>query len=514
MIQDSLEAVAERTPERVAVIAGSRQLTYGEVDDQANRVAHGLIAAGVQPGDRVAICLDNRLETVVAIFAVLKAGAAFMMVNPTTKAQKLLHLLGHARARALVLASPALHSLGESLGALQSLDAIVAVGPGAPAAADGQTLLSWEELLTIPSPGRPSRRGIDLDLAALLYTSGSTGDAKGVMLTHLNVQSAVRSIVEYLRLASSDVILDVLPLSFGYGLTQLFPVFHVGGRLVLEKGMVFPHVTLTQMTAHRVTGFAMVPTIATVLLGMDLGQYDLSSLRYVTNAGAGLPPELARRFRAALPHVDLVLMYGQTECLRVLYLDPADVDARPDAVGRGMPNQELWLVAEDGSIAGPNTVGELVVRGAHVMAGYWDLPQETERKLRPGRLPGERVLYTGDLFRRDEAGYYYFVARQDDIIKSRGEKVSPREVENALYALEGVLDAAVVGVPHPLLGQAVKAVIVVKAGCSLEARDVQRHCAANLEDFMVPSIVEFRDELPKNERGKVLKRELTAPASV
>lgn len=514
MIQDSLEAIAERTPERVAVVAGSRQLTYGEVDDQANRIAHGLIAAGVQPGDRVAICLDNRPEAVVAIFGVLKAGAAFMMINPTTKAQKLLHLLAHARARAIVMASPALQPLRESLAALPSLEAIVAVGPGAPAAEGSRVLRSWDDLQAPPSPGRPPRRGIDLDLAALLYTSGSTGDAKGVMLTHLNVQSAVRSIVEYLHLGPDDIILDVLPLSFGYGLTQLFPIFHVGGRLVLEKGMVFAHVTLTRMVAQRVTGFAMVPTIASVLLGMDLSQYDLSSLRYVTNAGAGLPPELARRFRAALPHVDLVLMYGQTECLRVLYLDPADVDARPDAVGSGMPNQELWLVAEDGSIAGPNVVGELVVRGPHVMAGYWDLPQETERKLRPGRLPGERVLHTGDLFRRDDAGYYYFVARQDDIIKSRGEKVSPREVENVLYTLEGVLDAAVVGIPHPLLGQAVKAVIVARPGCALEARDVQRHCAANLEDFMVPSVVEFRDELPKNERGKVLKRELTAPAAV
>ncbi len=513
MIQDFLESIAERAPERVALVAGTRQMTYGEVDDHANRIAHGLIAAGVQPGDRVAICLDNRPETVVAIFAALKAGAAFMMVNPTTKAQKLVHLLGHSGARALVIAAPTLAPVSESLSAVSALEAIVTVGPGAPPVPLLQSRLAWEDLLAAPAAGRPARRGIDLDLGALLYTSGSTGDAKGVMLTHLNVQSAVRSIAQYLGLTADDVILDVLPLSFGYGLTQLFPLFSVGGRLVLEKGMVFPHVTLTQMAAQRVTGFAMVPTIATVLLGMDLSQYDLSSLRYVTNAGAGLPPELARKFRAALPHVSLVLMYGQTECLRILYLESSDVDARPDSVGRGMPNQELWIVAEDGSTAGANTVGELVVRGPHVMAGYWQLPEETARKLRPGRLPGERVLYTGDLFRRDGDGYYYFVGRQDDIIKSRGEKVSPREVENALYALDGVLDAAVVGVPHPLLGQAVKAVIVAKPGCRLEARDVQRHCAANLEDFMVPSIVEFRDDLPKNERGKVMKRELIAAAS-
>lgn len=511
MVQDFLESTAKRCPDRVALVVGDRQLTYAEIDADANRVARGLIATGVQPGDRVAICLDNRVETVVAIFAVLKAGAAFMMVNPSTKARKLLYLMHDSGARALVLATSALASVRETLAPVQSLETIVVVGPGDAKSNGGQSILAWESLRAAGTAEPLEPRGIDLDLAALLYTSGSTGDAKGVMLTHLNVQSAIKSIVQYLELTERDVTLDVLPLSFGYGLTQLFPIFLVGGQLVLEKGITFPHVTLTQMAKHKVTGFAMVPTIATVLLGMDLSAYDLSSLRYVTNAGAGLPPELARRFRAALPHVALILMYGQTECLRVLYLSSDQVDQRTDSVGTGMPNQELWLVADDGAVVGADTVGELVVRGPHVMAGYWNLPEETERKLRPGKMPGERVLHTGDLFRRDRDGYYYFVSRRDDIIKSRGEKVSPREVENALYTMEGVLEAAVVGVPDPLLGQAVKAVIVTRPGVQLEARDVQRHCASQLEDYMVPSQVEFRDELPKNERGKIIRRELSAP---
>jgi acyl-coenzyme A synthetase/AMP-(fatty) acid ligase len=279
---------------------------------------------------------------------------------------------------------------------------------------------------------------------------------------------------------------------------------------VLEKGIVFPPVTLTRMVEQRATGFAMVPTMANLLLNLDLSRYDLSSLRYVTNAGAGLPPEIAKRFRQALPHVRLYLMYGQTECLRASYLDPQQVEARPDSVGRGMPNQETFVIDEAGAPVGPGEVGELVVRGPHVMNGYWELPEETERKLRPGRMAGEPMLYTGDLFKRDAEGYLYFVGRQDDIIKSRGEKVSPREVENALYMLEGVAEAAVVGVPHPLLGQAVKAVVVLAEGASLDARAVQRHCATHLEDFMVPSLVEFRTDLPKNERGKIVRRDLVA----
>jgi acyl-coenzyme A synthetase/AMP-(fatty) acid ligase len=302
--------------------------------------------------------------------------------------------------------------------------------------------------------------------------------------------------------------MNVLPLSFGYGLTQLFSSIKVGARFVLEKGIAFPHVTLSRMAAERVTGFAMVPTIAAVILDMDLSRYDLQSLRYITNAGAGLPTEHGRRLRAALPHVHLVLMYGQTECLRISYLEPSEVDRRPDSVGKGMPNQELQILNADGEPVAANEVGELVVRGSHVMRGYWRMPAETAATLRPGRFPGEYVHHTGDLFRRDEEGYLYFVARGDDIIKCKGEKVSPREVENALYRLDGVAEAAVVGVPHPVFGQAVKAVVVLRSDVRLEVRDVQRHCASCLEDFMVPAVVEFVDALPKSDNGKILKASL------
>jgi long-chain acyl-CoA synthetase len=251
-----------------------------------------------------------------------------------------------------------------------------------------------------------------------------------------------------------------------------------------------------------------VPTIAAVLLGLDLGKYRLSSLRFVTNAGAALPTDHARRLRAAIPSARLFCMYGQTECLRISYLEPEELDARPGSVGKGMPNQEAWLVDEEGRVVAGEGAGELVVRGSHVMRGYWRRPEETLAKLRPGRFEGERVLHTGDLFRRDGDGFLYFVARKDDIIKCKGEKVSPREVENVLYAHEAVAEAAVVGVPHPIFGQAVKAVVVLAPGASLTARELMNHCARELEDFMVPKTVEFRDALPKTTTGKILKKDL------
>lgn len=508
MLHHLLDRAAHRWPDRLAVADSGRTISYGELHRRAESIARGLSEEGVVRGDRVAIYLDNRIETVVAIFAALKAGAAFMMVNPTTKQQKLQQLLDNARASALVTCERGMTTLA-GIDRLASLKAAVTLGERPAPLACGAQVVSWSDLSEAPALPKVEV-GNDRDLAALLYTSGSTGAPKGVMLSHLNVETVVDSVSTYLELTADDVTFCVLPLSFGYGLTQLFPAMHVGARLVLEKGIVFPPVTLTRMVEQGATGFAMVPTMANLLLNLDLTRYDLSSLRYVTNAGAGLPPEIAKRFRQALPHVRLYLMYGQTECMRASYLDPQQVDARPDCVGRGMPNQETFVIDEAGAPVGPGEVGELVVRGPHVMNGYWELPEETERKLRPGRMAGEPMLYTGDLFRRDADGYLYFVGRQDDIIKSRGEKVSPREVENALYMLPGVAEAAVVGVPHPLLGQAVKAVVVLAEGASLDARAVQRHCAMHLEDFMVPSLVEFRTDLPKNERGKIVRRDLVA----
>ena len=508
-IESLLEERARQDPDKVALVCGSERRSYAALDAEANRLARALASRGVRRGDRVAVCLDNSVELVVSLFGVLKAGAAIVLVNPTTKGEKLHHLLLDSGARALVLSGKKLEGLDEAHVRTAALRTVLVVGrsdrlpPG---------FLAWEDLLREEAPTRLPRSGVDLDLACLLYTSGSTGHPKGVMHTHLSLLSATRSIAEYLETEASDVVLSVLPLSFGYGLTQLLPTFLAGGRLVLERSFAFPQVTLRRMADERCTGFAMVPTIAALFLQNDLARFDLSSLRYVTNAGAGIAPELLKELRRRIPKVRIFPMYGQTECIRVTYLPPEEVDRRPESVGRGMPNQEMWIVDEEGRRlpeggSGSRT-GELVVRGSHLMRGYWNLPEETEKKLRPGPVPGERVLHTGDLFRVDEEGWYHFVSRKDDIIKTRGEKVSPCEVEDVLYALEGVLSAAVLGVADALLGQAVHAYVVKKAGAALDEQAVLRHCVKHLEDFAVPKRVEFLEEMPKTPNSKVDKNAL------
>ncbi len=232
-------------------------------------------------------------------------------------------------------------------------------------------------------------------------------------------------------------------------------------------------------------------------------------LRYISNTAAALPVSHITGLRKVFPGVRIYSMYGLTECKRVTYLPPEELDRRPTSVGRGMPNEQVYLVDEhDRVIEEPNVAGQLVVRGGNVMLGYWELPEETAKALRPGRLPGEMVLYTGDLFKMDEEGFLYFLARGDDIIKSRGEKVSPKEVENALYSIDGVVEAVVAGVSDPVLGEAIKAYVVLKKGASLTEKDILARCAASLEDFMVPKYVEFRDELPKTSTGKITRKGL------
>jgi long-chain acyl-CoA synthetase len=239
-----------------------------------------------------------------------------------------------------------------------------------------------------------------------------------------------------------------------------------------------------------------------------LSKFDLSHLRYLTNTAAALPPSHIQQIRAKFAHATLYSMYGLTETKRTLYLPPEQLDVRPGSVGIAIPGTEVWLEDEQGKRLGPNQMGELVVRGGHVMRGYWEAPEATAKRYRPGPIPGERVCYSGDVFRMDEEGYLYFVGRKDDIIKSRGEKVAPKEIENVLYSLPGVVEAAVIGVPDPILGEAIKAFVVTNDS-RLAEKDVLHHCRAHLEDFMIPQVVEFRDALPKTTSGKIKKTDLT-----
>lgn len=485
MLGGDLRASAIRHPDKDAIVARERTLTYRELDEAADRVARGLAHLGVRRGDRVAIVLPNGAEAAMAIYGVLRAGAAFSPLNPTIKEDKLAYVLGNSGASAVICDA-------DRSGVVE---AAVGHGKQIPVVSDVDGLAPEGE-----SPQEP----VSVDLAGLIYTSGSTGDPKGVTLTHANMAFAADSIVEYLEMNDDDRVLCVLPLSFDYGLFQLLMCVRVAATLVLEPGFTFPGRVVQLLEEQEITGLPGVPTVFQVLTGLKgLAERELPHLRYLSNTGAALPAESIEAIRATFPKARLYSMYGLTECKRVSYLPPEQLEHRITSVGIPIPGTEAWIEDDEGRVAGPGEVGELMVRGAHVMQGYWNDPEATAERLRPGRWPWERVLATGDLFRSDDEGYLYFVGRRDDIIKSRGEKVAPREVEDVLHGVDGVREAAVVGIPDRLLGQAIHAHVAPHEGSELDPDALKRACAERLEDFMVPQQVVVHDELPRTSNGKI-----------
>lgn len=499
LLHDYLRDAARHHPEAIALVAGEERWTYGTFDERVTSVAGHLQAAGLSRGDRVAVFLENCAEQAVAIFAVLRAGGCTVVVNPTTQLERLGFIIAHCEAR-FVLA-PAEKAALVVRACRQSAVAVVHIWTGVVPPDGGG--LAFADMLAPRSSFRPPLV-IDEDLAFIVYTSGSTGKPKGVTHLHRTVDAAVDGIAEYLENNEKDVVLNLLPLSSSYGLLQLLVTVKTGARFVLEKGIGYPFEVIKRIREEHVTGLAGAPTVWAILLKLaNVQPADVVSLRYITNAAAALPASFVPRLKALFPHSKLFLMHGLTECLRTTFLPPEQLEIRPTSVGTGMPNVELWVQDENGRRLPPGVPGELVVRGSNIMAGYWRDPEATARVIAPGAHPWERILRTGDLFQTDEEGYLFFVARNDELIKSRGEKVSPIEVEDVVYLLPEVLEVRVIGVPDLVFGQAIRAEIVLKEGERRTVQEVKAHCRKHLEDFKVPHQVEFVGSLPKTQGGKI-----------
>ncbi len=496
-MSDSLVVAAELHPDKEAVVvAGEQRHTYGELFDRSLRLARALQDLGVGPGDRVVTFADNSWACCVSIFATWLAGGVVVVVNAQTKADKLTYLLADSGARAMVTESKLARIFQ---GRVEGLPVICAGKP-----VDGT--LSFDAVLAVTEPKPAEHRTIATDLAAFIYTSGSTGEPKGVVMTHQNMTFTVASLIEYLRLRSDERIINMLPLAFDYGLYQLLMCVRLGATLVLEAGFGFPEVIRRRIRDEAVTVLPGVPTVFATLLGGSDEAFP--SVRRVTNTAAALAPELVPRLAKLFPEALIYKMYGLTECKRVLYLEPEQLPVRPASVGRAIPGTEVFLLSPDGQPVGPGEAGILHVRGPHVMVGYWNKPDQTAQMIKPGRFPGDRVLCAQDWFRMDEEGFLYFLGRSDDIIKSRGEKVSPVEVENVLQALVGVREAAVIGVEDPVIGQAIHAYVALQRDGELSQSDIRRHCQAHLESYMVPAEVFILAELPKTDTGKIRKKSL------
>ena len=440
--------------------------------------------AGFTRGERVAILLENSPEYVIACFGALMAGGVAVPLGEQITGRRLASILNDCRPAVLVAPNLLIESIVEI-----------------PEMRNVRSVIAAERMCEgIGSTGGPCGAGpSESDLALLLYTSGTTGEPKGVMLTHRNLTANAGSIVEYLGLSDSDKVMVVLPFHYSYGNSLLTTHLMVGGSLVLENRFVFPNLVLDKIREEQVTGFAGVPSTFAILLNRsNLRKSAFPSLRYVTQAGGAMSPKLARDLREALPGTEVYIMYGQTEAVaRLTYLDPSELIRKAGSIGKAIPRVRITLRKQDGDFAPPGEVGEIVAEGENVMAGYWNNPDDTKAVLKDGRL------HTGDLARADEEGFLYIVGRRSEMIKTGGHRVSPKEIEEVISGMPGVHETAVVGVPDEMLGQAIRAFVVREPGGSVSMKDVLKHCSKNLEPFLVPHEVVFLDELPKSPTGKV-----------
>ena len=483
-----LEESARRTPDAIALLEPSRQITYADLDRKANRFAQLFRRSGVLRGDRVAIALDNGIEMVASYFGALKAGAVAVPLAGGPRSDRLSHAIADCSPRVAVFDGITAKTLafGSALAQVPRVfvsDARYGAIPYPPLT---DALAECSET--------PVNAGcIDLDLAAIIYTSGSTGEPRGVMLTHRNLVANTRSIVSYLRLTCADRVMCVLPFHYVYGLSLLHTHLAVGGSVSIENRAAYPNVVLAGMQEHQVTGFAGVPSTFTLMLHRsNLRDARLPHLRYVTVAGGAMAPVRINEWMERGPAAELVVMYGATEAsARLAYLPPADLPRKLGSIGRAIPNVELVVMTESGERAKPAEVGELFARGSNISCGYWNNPEETA--LRFGPL-GYR---TGDLGYADDEGFLFLVGRKHDMIKVGAHRVGLKEIEDVLHAHPAVYEAAVVGAPHELLGEAPVAFVVLKAALDDPQTTLRGFCATQLAPHKVPLRVSVQDELPK-----------------
>ncbi|HEX8625192.1 MAG TPA: acyl-CoA ligase (AMP-forming), exosortase A system-associated [Allosphingosinicella sp.] len=481
-----------------ALLTKEGLLDYAGLEAAVAAFAAALKGRGFAPGDRVASWLPKTRMTSLLPLACARAGLVHVPVNPLLKRSQVGHILADSGARLLITGKARLGTLGEG---------DLPAGCGAAVEEEGAAMLAGDERMP-PSSADPE------GLAALLYTSGSTGRPKGVMLSHANMWLGAVSVAHYLRLEPHDRVLGVLPLSFDYGQNQLLSTWAAGACVVPIEYLAARDV-IRAVETHSITTLAGVPPLWVQLVEAPWPPRAALSLRRLTNSGGRLPVSIVRRLRELFPAAELYLMYGLTEAFRSTFLDPALLDEHPDSIGTAIPFAEVMTSRPDGSLCEPGEDGELVHAGPLVAKGYWNDPERTAVRFKPapqGSLYGGTAVWSGDRVRRDEQGLLYFVGREDSMIKTRGNRVSPTEVEEAAVASGVVTEAVALGVPDDRLGEAIA--LVVRGGGQEADSDLRNYLRRELPNFMQPAHIVWRDELPRSPNGKldreVIKSELSS----
>ena len=509
-----LGQAAAAAPESAALTYKQQTVSYGELWDAVRAAAVQLQELGLQRGDRVAIYLEKRIELVVGVFATSAAGGVFVPIHHVLKPAQVGHILNDSGARFLVTSADRLAQLPSVL-IDGSVEHIVVVGAAGTASAGSRVSSLHTPAEHAAAPALPA--SIDIDPAAILYTSGSTGMPKGVVLSHRNLVVGAESVSSYLGNTSDDVILSILPLSFDAGLSQFTTAFAVGAHCILMNYLLASDVPKLA-AQHGVTGITGVPPLWLQIADADWPDEVAGRVRYWANTGGRMPRSVLDRLRSVFTNAAPYLMYGLTEAFRSTFLDPTEIDRHPDSIGKAIPNAEILVLRPDGTRCAPGEEGELVHRGALVALGYWNDPERTSERYRPVNHPGQQwrapelAVWSGDTVVADEEGFLYFIGRTDDMIKTSGYRVSPSEIEEAAYATGVVRDAVALGIEEVGIGHRVVLIATSKVG-ELDMAVLLGALRKSLPLYMVPSRIDVRDELPRSPNGKFDRNLLKAQVS-
>ncbi len=505
-INHFLENSAQKFPDQPAVWCKNQWMNFGEIESLSNKIANFLVECGMKRGDRIAILFENSFDYIICYYAVLKAGCVTVALNTETTTESLIYFINDSGARAILAQKKFSKFLAPAIQKTPDLEHVVV---------DQDDLSIYEEIghcnqsrlqdiydNTKEKP--PSVRSIDIDLASLVYTSGSTGKPKGVTLTHQNVVSNTKSIVQYLELTSKDRIMVVLPFYYIYGKSLLNTHFYAGGSVVIDNRFAFPNVILETMKKTEATGFSGVPSTFMILLSRStIHDQKFPSLRYITQAGGAMAAPIQKQVAEVFSPAKLFIMYGATEAsARLSYLESDQLTRKWGSIGKAIPNVDLFIADESGNPKPPNTEGEIVARGSNIMQGYWNDLDGTKKVLRNG------LYYTGDIGFMDDEGFLFVIGRTKDIIKVGGERVSAKEIEEIILQLKNVREVAIIGVDDEYLGEAAKAYVALQSNDGKSELDIKTHCKKKLPLYKQPKFIEIIDDLPKNKSGKVLKNKL------
>jgi acyl-CoA ligase (AMP-forming) (exosortase A-associated) len=520
LVHHLLEAGAIRVPDKPFVIDGARRLTHAETLDRSRRVAGALAGLGVRPGDHVGILLDKSIEQVIAMFGTWIAGGVVVILNPILTKDQILHIVKDCRIGTLITSGSKVENRKGKAGTASKIlmDAAELQAAGVrraavfqadqPAGFESEIRFTADFQGTAPFEGEV-RRVAD-DTSHIIYTSGSTGMPKGIVVSHRNSIDGAKIVSFYTGLNPDDRILGALPLNFDYGFNQLINAAWLGATWVSHH-FFMPNDLLKTLEKEAVTVFAGMPAIWLKLFNpklCDLSRpYDFSGLRVITNSGGKVPVPIVHKLRSLFPKTRIFLMYGLTEAFRSTFLDPAETDRRPDSIGRAIPNVEVFVVRPDGSECGPDEEGELVHRGALITKGYWNNPEKTAEVFRPNPLLGPRnrhletVVFSGDVVRKDAEGFLYYVGRRDAMIKTKGYRVSPTEVEELLAGVDGVAECVAAGYEKD-------DEILLRAFVTLSRPDatpagILALCKKRFPFYLVPDDLVVMPQFPLTANGKI-----------